>query len=127
MTIKFVTSRATKVSGIYIGPTGDPDRAPFSNPFAPDAADKMYKVADHEEALALYEVWIRERWDQHEWTRLCLSELVRREMRGEDITLVDNCYPERSHGELLRELVEQMAFLGVVSDGRIAGSDDLPF
>ncbi len=120
--------QAIEAGGSTSGGTAIQEFAPLSNPFSHlVGTPKQYKASSPAEAISLYKEWILTRIENHEPTRLAVYELVRRELRGEHTVLACNCLPLSCHGTALKELVEQLAFLGVTKTVVVDEDGVLPF
>jgi hypothetical protein len=110
-----------KGSGTYIGRTRRPKDGIFGNPFShKDDTLAEYKVATVEEAIEKYRSWVRAMWVSDEYFHLALTSLVKDYLRGKEIVLVCWCktanHPNAPcHGDVLKELIEQMAEFRIVT------------
>lgn len=96
--------------GIYIG-----RGSAFGNPFATQPGKGVVEVvATRDEAVDKFATHLREKWATDPFFRQHLISLVKKYLRGEDIILVCSCKPKRCHGDVLVELVENMAAIGAV-------------
>jgi len=118
MPVIVVNRHSYKGPGIYIGRGKDPRSAPFGNPFTERPLETTlakFQVASREEAIARYRMWVREQWESDAHFRRCLIFLVKKHLRGEQVVLICSCAPKPCHGDVLKELIEQMAELKVVA------------
>lgn len=130
MPIKVVNKHNYNGRGTYIGRSREPKYAPFGNPFTHlDYGLAEYKVATREESIERYKTWVWDHYRDDEYFRICLHALVRSYLRSEEIILVCWCDPLPCHGHILKEIIENMATLGVVQieDQYRDGEGELPF
>jgi hypothetical protein len=102
-------------NGTYIGRGGT-----FGNPFTHLSVEETkatYQVASREEAIEKYREWAKQQWVENETFRLALTALVKKHLRGDEVVLACTCKPKPCHGDVLKEMIEGLAFLGIVTLG----------
>ena len=103
--IQVVNKKTWKGGGFYIGRP-----SPLGNPFSHLAGTKAeFRVANRDEAIDKYRVWLEDRLDSENPTSRAFVTLLEEYDRTGELTLICWCVPERCHGEIIKEFIEACA------------------
>ena len=90
-----------KGNGVYIGRPSC-----LGNPFSHLENTKAdFKVKDREEAVALYEVWLKEQLRENVRVRQEMLNLYNNWRESGELNLICWCSPKRCHGDVIKEFL----------------------
>ena len=71
----------------------------------------LYKVASLDEALHQYKIYLGKCWVSNEEVKNFVDNIVERELNGKNSNLVCYCSPDKCHGDIIKDIVENMVFI----------------
>lgn len=90
-----------KGDGVYIGRPSC-----LGNPFSHLENTKAdFKVKDREEAVALYEAWLKEQLRENAEVRKEMTNLYNKWREDGELNLICWCSPKRCHGDVIKEFL----------------------
>jgi hypothetical protein len=126
--ITVVNRHTWKGKGTYIG-----RGTVWGNPYTHlpiENTQAQFQVATREEAIEKYREWAWEQWDdKNSDFHRGVAGLIGLYLAGEDIILACSCKPAACHGDLIKDMVEGLAFTGeaALAGGVPSKEDAIPF
>lgn len=71
----------------------------------------LYKVDTVDECLDNYRKYLGQCWVTNKEIKNFIENLVERELSGDDTNLVCYCFPNKCHGDIIKEVVNDMVFI----------------